>query len=608
MEENLKWWLDDRFGMFIHFGIYASLAGKWKGEEVPGLVEWMQCRKRIPIAEYQEAANGLTLENFDAKKYAELAKVAGMKYVVFTAKHHDGFAMYDSKFSNYNVVKMCPSHRDVARELAEEVRKAGLTMCFYYSQALDWEDPDAFGNDWDFPADKKQYRRFLDGKCKKQLKELLTEYGKIGLIWFDMPRGMTVEESLELKAYVKQFQPDCLVSGRIHMDPTIGDYSSMGDNEFPSGTLQGHWETPATLNNSWGYRESDYNWKTPEELLRLLIELLSKGMNYLLNIGPKPDGSIPQESVEILTKIGKWVSVNKEAVYGTEATPYQFDFPWGRVSKKGNALYLYLIEKTEELVVPGIENKIQSVALLTPEGRKPLEWETKETEYGNVLNIDSFTSENCFYDVIRVELDGEPKVKQGLYQIPNGEIHLYSHMASLHRKKIKETSKQTCRNADQENRTETSMEDNGTEDVDIAAEKNNLLSEDEFCIDANGNIIHWFDTENFASWEFELYKPGFYEICVQTRGMKYKPWLGGHVVEAELEGQKMMNRLSAGEKVTNAHTRYFDERLTALGTVLLKEAGKKKLTLRLLECNHEEKSGFLVTKVLLRPQWPSVKE
>ena len=608
MEKDLKWWLDDRFGMFIHFGIYASLAGKWNGEEVPGLVEWMQCRKRIPVAEYQKAAMGLTLENFNAKEYAELAKAAGMKYVVFTAKHHDGFAMYDSKCSDYNVVKMCPAHRDVARELAEAVRKAGLTMCFYYSQALDWEDPDAFGNDWDFPEEKKQYRRFLDGKCKKQLKELLTEYGKIGLIWFDMPRGMTVEESLELKAYVKQFQPECLVSGRIHMDPSIGDYSSMGDNEFPSGTIPGHWETPATLNNAWGYRESDHNWKSPEELLRLLIELLSKGMNYLLNIGPKPDGSIPQESIEILKKIGIWVSVNEEAVYGTEATPYQFDFPWGRISQKGNVLYAYLLEKPEMLMIPGIENEILSASLLTSEGRKAIQWEMEETECGKILKIPPFSSENCFYDVIRIELDGVPKVKQGLYQLPGGEIHLYSHMAKLHRKNTEKNVKKEDMEADVLGRKETETAGENIEDVDIAAEKNNLLSEDEFCIDANGNIIHWFDTENFASWEFEVYDPGSYEICVQTRGMKYTPWAGGHIVEAELEGKRIKARLSTGEKAVNAHTRYFEERLTVIGTATIEEAGKKKITLRMLECSQEEKSGLLVTKMLLRPKTTVLKE
>ena len=369
MKDSMKWWLDSRFGMFIHFGIFAASEGKWKGQESPGLVEWMQCREQIPVAQYRKFAEKLTLENFRAEEYASLAKAAGMKYVVFTAKHHDGFAMYDSKCSDYNVVKMCLPHRDVARELADAVRKAGLKMCFYYSQALDWEDPDAFGNTWDFQEEQKVYRRFLDGKCKTQLKELLTEYGEISLIWFDMPKGMTVDESLELKAYVKQFQPDCLVSGRVNMNQTIGDYGSMGDNEFPSGKLPGHWETPATLNNTWGYRPSDHNWKTPEELLRLLIELLSKGMNYLLNIGPMPDGRIPQESVEILTEMGRWIAVNKEAVYGTQATPYEFDYPWGRISRKENVLYLYLFEHMEKLELPGLENRVKSASLLTEAGR-----------------------------------------------------------------------------------------------------------------------------------------------------------------------------------------------------------------------------------------------
>lgn len=195
-------------------------------------------------------------------------------------------------------------------------------------------------------------------------------------------------------------------------------------------------------------------------------------------------------------------------------------------------------------------------------------------------------SENLYYDVVRVELDGEPKVKQGLYQIPGGEVNLYSHMAVLHRHKA--ASSAECDGEE-------------TEDVDIAAEKHNLLLEEEFCIDANGNLIHWFDPENYANWEFELCQPGLYEVCVQTRGVKYTPWIGGHVVRADLEGTELTARLSDGEKVINAHSRYFEERLTVLGTVNMETAGNKKISLHLLECNPEEKSGLLVTKMMLRP-------
>ena len=162
--KNMDWWEQGRFGMFIHFGIYAVTEGAWEGEVVPTLVEWMQFRKQIPLERYKQLAEGLTLEKFDAREYARLAKAAGMKYVCITAKHHDGFAMYDSTYSDYNVVKMTPSHRDVVRELAEEVRRAGLKMCVYYSHALDWEDPDAFGNTWDYPEAGKVFRQFLDGK------------------------------------------------------------------------------------------------------------------------------------------------------------------------------------------------------------------------------------------------------------------------------------------------------------------------------------------------------------------------------------------------------------------------------------------------------------
>lgn len=595
MDSSLQWWQESRFGMFIHFGIYAVSQGMWKGQETPGLAEWMQCKRQIPIAEYQELAKGLTLENFNAESYAALAKAAGMKYVVLTAKHHDGFAMYNSKYSDYNVVNMCPSHRDVAAELAEAVRKAGLKMCFYYSQTLDWEDADAFGNTWDFAEDQKVYRRFLDGKCKAQLKELLTEYGEIGLIWFDMPRGMTVDESLELKAYVKQFQPECLVSGRINMDQSIGDYGSMGDNEFPSGKLPGFWETPATLNNTWGYRKTDHNWKEPEELLRLLIELLSKGMNYLLNIGPMPDGAVPKKSVEILTEMGKWVSVNAEAVYGTQATPYQFDFPWGRVAQKDKFLYVYLLEKVDKFELPGVKNRVIGVTLLTEQGRRALPFEILAGEHGKILSVRVNGSDNRYYDVVRIELDGKPEVKQGLYQLPDGQISLFSHMAHLSRgnSRGERVDSEPVQNKQAERAAAPSAA------ADVAAEKNNIWQDDDFCIDQNGNIKNWYQTENTAGWDFELYEPGTYEILIQTRSAKYTPWAGGHLVSVRCDGTELAARLDRGEKVCNAHTRYFDERMTSLGRADL-TAGLKHLDLSLLECGREEEAGLLVTRMVLR--------
>lgn len=582
MGNDLAWWSEGRFGLFIHFGIYAVSEGKWNGEEVPGLVEWMQCKKQIPISEYKQLAENLTLEKFDANTYANLAKAAGMKYVTFTAKHHDGFAMYDSKCSAYNVVAMCPAHRDIARELAEAVRAVGLKMCFYYSQALDWEDENAFGNTWDFNGEDKVYRKFLDGKCKMQLKELLTEYGDISMIWFDMPRGMSVEESFELKAYVKQLQPHCLVSGRVNMDQTIGDYGSMGDNEFPSGTLNGYWETPATLNNAWGYRKADGNWKTPEELLRLLIELLSKGMNYLLNIGPKPDGAIPERSTEILNEMGKWIRINQEAVYGTLATPFQFDFPWGRISRKKNKLYLYLLEKTENLQIPGIENQVVGAWLLTEGERLEMLYTIQETEYGSVLEVKIPKSENPYYDVVCLELCGEPKVRQGLFQLPDGQIDLYSHMADVIKGAV-------C----------GKKEELSQQDVDIVAEKNNILVGNDICIDTNGNIVNWFDTKDYVQWSFELYAPGSYEVSIQTRSVKYTPWVGEHKILVECDEQRLTSCLTQGEKVQNAHTRYFDERLSILGTIYLAEPGTKQITLKLLKCSQEEKAGLLVTRLHL---------
>lgn len=473
-KDRLAWWREARFGMFIHFGLYSALEGIWNGEEEKGIGEWIQARKRIPLADYRTYVPKLTLEKFDAKEYVRLAKAAGMKYIVFTSKHHEGFAMYDSAYSNYNVVKMGPSHRDPAKELAEAAKEAGIRICFYYSQALDWEDPDGVGNDWDYDQEKKDVQRFIDGKCKHQLKEILTNYGDLGLIWFDVPRGINKKQSEEIRDYVRSLQPDCLVSGRISYEPGVGDYGSLGDNEIPAGKVLGDWETPATLNHTWGYKKSDNNWKAPEILIRQMIELLSKGVNYLLNIGPRTDGSIPEESIQILKAMGTWVHLNEEAVYGTSCTPFSIDFNWGRAAVKENNLYLYLFEKRNHLELAGIRNQVKRAVLLGDKNKEVVFEQFHEETFDNhLLKLTIPTSENSYQDVIRLELDGIPNVKEGAYQQPDNTVSLPAHLAKI----------------SLENHQETCIED---AEVDVAkqAETFNIANMG-LGIDSNGVLSGW---------------------------------------------------------------------------------------------------------------------
>lgn len=585
MDKNdpLDWWRKARFGMFIHFGLYSAMEGIWKGEEIPGLGEWAQCRARIPLKEYKKNAEKVTLEAFDAEKYVQLAKDAGMKYIVFTAKHHDGFAMYDSQYSDYSIVKMGPSGRDPAKELAEAAKKAGLTMCFYYSQALDWEDPDATGNDWDYDAEKKDFRRFLDGKCKHQLKELLTNYGDLGLIWFDVPRGISREQSIEVRDYVKHIQPNCLVSGRISYHTDIGDYGSLGDNEIPAGKLEGDWETPATLNHTWGYKGCDHNWKKPEEVIRLMAELLSKGVNYLLNIGPMASGQIPEESVYLLKEVGKWVHLNAEAVYGTKRTPFSVDFDWGKASQKGNVIYLYLFHREEHLEIFGIRNHIKKAILIGEENQEV----RVEEQHNNGLDEHMVTltipeSKNPYMDVIKLKLDGTVDVKDGLYQQAEGRIDLSAYAAELEGgKKLQQEKK--------------------VESAEREAEKDGTIHSEGIRLDKNGMISQWFDTEGKARWKFMVYKPGTYRISIATRSAKYSEWVGGHTVHVTCGGQSMKKILKADRPLPYADRFFFDDQISDVGMVTFEKPGTMGLELTMEHYNPKDAAGLCVNKILLEP-------
>ena len=308
---GLGWWREARFGMFIHWGLYAIPAGIWKGEPVDGIGEWIMLRKRIPRAEYETLAKQFDPVRFDAAAWVDLAVQAGMRYLVITAKHHDGFALYQSPCCPYNIVDATPFGRDPLAELADACRAAGITLGFYYSQDQDWHDPGGSRNDWDFAAEDKDFAAYLERKVKPQLRELLTQYGPVGLIWFDTPYSISREHSIELRDFVHRLQPDCLVSGRIGND--VGDYGSLGDNQIPAGRVQADYETPATLNDTWGFKSTDHHWKSTETLLLLLIDLASKGVNYLLNVGPTAAGVIPEPSAQRLRAIGAWMRTNEDS-------------------------------------------------------------------------------------------------------------------------------------------------------------------------------------------------------------------------------------------------------------------------------------------------------
>ncbi|MBQ6246433.1 MAG: alpha-L-fucosidase [Kiritimatiellae bacterium] len=310
-----EWFKSAKFGMMIHWGLYALPAGEWRGRRMDDIGEWAQQYFRIPNAEYARLAKAFNPILFDADEWVRLAVDAGMTYMVFTSKHHDGFAMYKSDVSPYNIVDATPFGRDVVGELAEACARHGLKFGLYYSQDLDWHEPDGGGynhgntwgggtaswtNSWDYPdKEKKDFARYFEGKAKPQIREILTQYGDICLIWFDIGFTPTKEQSNSLYDMVRALQPGCLINSRIGCGKC--DYTSAGDNEIPNDDKSGMlYETPATINNTWGYKPTDQDWKTPETIRATREHLKKLGANYLLNVGPDALGRIPARSVDAL--------------------------------------------------------------------------------------------------------------------------------------------------------------------------------------------------------------------------------------------------------------------------------------------------------------------
>ncbi|MBU0640333.1 MAG: alpha-L-fucosidase [Planctomycetes bacterium] len=379
---RMDWWREARFGLFIHWGLYAIPAGEWNGNT--DHAEWIRHTARIPIEEYDGFVAQFNPVDFDADEWAQLAKQAGMKYVVITSKHHDGFCLFDSEHTDYDVMAT-PFKRDIMRELADACRRHGLRICWYHS-IMDWHHPDYLprrGWEKDIrPVGDADYDRYV-AYLRHQVAELLTKYGEIGVMWFDgeWEGTWTHEHGLDLYAHVRALQPDVIVNNRVDkgrsgMAGMTKDQRFAGDfgtpeQEVPATGFPGvDWESCITMNRHWGYNKHDQDWKSTEQLIRMLVDIASKGGNLLLNVGPKADGMFPQESIERLREIGKWMSVNGEAIYGTQASPFR-EPPWGRCTQKTLAadatrLYLHVFNWPADgrLVVPGIFNEPRAAALL----------------------------------------------------------------------------------------------------------------------------------------------------------------------------------------------------------------------------------------------------
>ncbi len=405
-DARMAWWREAKFGLFIHWGVYSVPAGFYQGQPVKGIGEWIMNKGKIPMAEYQQFAKEFNPVKFDADAWVKMARDAGMKYIVITTKHHDGFAMYPTKVNRWNIVDATPWNRDPLQELAEACRKYGIRLGFYYSQAQDWNNGGAAWKDgkWD-PAQEHDMDDYIAHTAVPQVKELLTNYGPDvpAVLWWDTPSDMNHERAKKLYDVVESLRPDLITNNRLG-----GDYK--GDTETPEQKIpaQGYpgrdWEACMTMNHTWGYKSDDHDWKPAATLVFNLCDIASKGGNYLLNVGPTSAGLIPEPSIERLAAVGAWMKVNGDAIYGTTATPFGAELgeavkgvsgygaetlvssanDWRCTAKPGK-LYPIVFNwpKDGKLLLPGLQSKVVKAYLLA-DGK---ELKFNQTDAGAVLEL-----------------------------------------------------------------------------------------------------------------------------------------------------------------------------------------------------------------------------
>lgn len=473
-DAHMAWWREAKFGMFVHWGIYSVVGGEYKGQKLPNSAEWMMNRGKVPIAEYEQYAARFNPTKFDADEFVGRAKQAGMKYLVITAKHHDGFSMFGSKSSPYNVVDATPFGRDIMKELAEACQKQGLRFGFYYSQAQDWHHPGGMGNNWDKSIKRVSTDEYVMQKAVPEVKQLLSEYGPIGIFWWDTPRKMSKESFNALHSLTK-LQPNVITNDRLGEDYP-GDHKTF-ERKIPSrGPAGKDWEVCMPISGSWGYKKGDNKFKSSQTLIRNLIDIASKGGNYLLNVSPTGEGTLLPPAIERLKAIGEWMSVNSESIYGTKASPLA-SLEWGRCTRKEadgkTTLYLHVFDwpSNSVLLVPGLKNKVQNAYLLA--GRKTLA--ARATGAGVEISLPE-TAPDDVASVVVLRVNGTLELEAVLPAVgPEGTLLLTADQAYIHNNE-------------------------GSSDA-------RLQSHDDI-----QHIGYWTDPEAFVEWTFRTNRPGDYEV------------------------------------------------------------------------------------------------
>jgi alpha-L-fucosidase len=438
-EQRIQWWRDARFGMFIHWGVYSLPGGEWKGKKVGGYAEHLMRKEKITRKDYLDLAHQFNPVQFDADEWVWNAKKAGMRYFIITAKHHDGFAMFDSKVSDFDIQEQTPFKRDPMAELAAACKKQGMKFGFYYSHAFYWEHPDAPGNDWEYnnPGGDKllgganwfdkhpewlpKAKRYVDEKAIPQIKELITKYHP-EILWFDTPHKMPLSENIRILKAIREADPDIVVNGRLvrSASANFGDYKNTADRPAEFYPVTGDWEAIPTTNESYGYSKYDNSHKPVSHFIRLLANAASRGGNLLMNIGPRGDGAFDERDLTILKGVGSWISKNDESIYGTSASPLPLQ-SWGVSTLKGNKLYLHVFDYPQDgkLYVGGLKTAIgTSYLLANPKRTLPT---TRLNDKDVVINL-PLTAPDTINTVIVVELKDKIQADSIRYIAANNKI------------------------------------------------------------------------------------------------------------------------------------------------------------------------------------------
>jgi alpha-L-fucosidase len=428
--ERAKWFVDSRYGMFIHWGLYSAAEGFWKGEKIRNdndYGEWIFYRNQIGKEEYLTLLDRFDWDGIDPEEWVLLAKRAGMKYITLTAKHHDGFALWDSKASDYNVSRHTNPRRDIVAELAAACKKHGIRMCLYYSHWVDWEHEYGWNHEREIIGlDPEDYDKYWQEKVIPQIRELLTGYGEISMLWFDMwlhhsATIVTKAQLLQLKNLIRELQPDCLVNSRLGLsveeDPDV-DFKTLGDNQLGSKKEDFPWQSPGTVAHSWGYHSGETAWKSTTALLKSLVGNVSLNGNFMLNIGPRANGDVPYEIEQRLLEIGDWLEINGESIYGAEA--FELDknlHDWGKITMKRDGgktriyLHVYNWPLNRRLPLSGITTAPEKIYLLADKQKQTLSC----THAGPFTDIKLPAMQpDKYVSVVVVEYDGTPHVEQGL--------------------------------------------------------------------------------------------------------------------------------------------------------------------------------------------------